>query len=295
MKSTGEVIIADTNNSCLRQVSITNIISTLPMTVGPGLNSPEGRLPTTMPPRRSCFSISPIQGNHRIRRLDTATNAIVTVAGTGSAGSSGDGGQATAAQLNSPSGVAVDASGNLYIADTGNNKIRKVTAATGRHQHRGRYRIGRLFRATGARPPRQSSIAPRGFAWMPPETSISPIRITIGSENLRSAASSARWRVREPGVITDEGAATATRVNSSAGGLSWMPRETSTLPIRIIIGSENLRRRQHQYGGRNRERAVIRETGGRHGGAGSTVPRLLPWMGRETSILPIRGTTSCGW
>src|ERR1051325_5615610 len=56
-----------------------------------------------------------------------AGGGIVTVAGTGAAGSSGDGGQATSALLNSPRGVAVDAAGNLYIADTGNNRIRKVT------------------------------------------------------------------------------------------------------------------------------------------------------------------------
>ena len=62
VKGTGEVIISDTNNSCLRQVSITNTISTLPMTVGPGLNSPDGAVSTTtMPPRRGSFSISPIR------------------------------------------------------------------------------------------------------------------------------------------------------------------------------------------------------------------------------------------
>ena len=46
-------------------------------------------------------------------------------------GYSGDGGQATAAELDVPRGVAVDATGNLYIADTENNVIRKVTAGTG--------------------------------------------------------------------------------------------------------------------------------------------------------------------
>ncbi|MFN4152540.1 MAG: hypothetical protein ACK4IX_16485, partial [Candidatus Sericytochromatia bacterium] len=49
-----------------------------------------------------------------------------TVVGTGSSGSTGDGGQATSAQLNNPSSVFVDLSGNIYISDSGNNKIRKV-------------------------------------------------------------------------------------------------------------------------------------------------------------------------
>ncbi len=69
-------------------------------------------------------------GNHRIRKVDASTGNISTVAGTGVQGFSGDNGPATSAQFNWPSGVAVDASGNLYIAD-GNNRIRKVDAATG--------------------------------------------------------------------------------------------------------------------------------------------------------------------
>ena len=65
-------------------------------------------------------------GNHRIVRIDSS-GALGTVAGTlGSGGPAGDGGPATAAQLNSPYAVAVDAAGNLFIADTKNNRIRKV-------------------------------------------------------------------------------------------------------------------------------------------------------------------------
>jgi len=56
---------------------------------------------------------------------------ITTVAGNGNAGYSGDGGPATSAELNSPSGLAVDASGNLYIADYSNNRVRKVAATDG--------------------------------------------------------------------------------------------------------------------------------------------------------------------
>jgi len=56
---------------------------------------------------------------------------ITTVAGNQSNGFSGDGGAATSAQLNNPYGVAVDASGNFYIADFSNARVRKVTVATG--------------------------------------------------------------------------------------------------------------------------------------------------------------------
>jgi TonB family protein len=64
--------------------------------------------------------------NQRIRKV-TPAGAITPVAGNGTNGFSGDGGQATSAQLSSPRGVAVDSAGNLYIADTNNNCIRKVT------------------------------------------------------------------------------------------------------------------------------------------------------------------------
>jgi len=63
--------------------------------------------------------------NQRIRKVDTSGN-MSTIAGNGTAGFSGDGGAATAASLNYPSGVAADAGGNVYIADTGNQRIRKV-------------------------------------------------------------------------------------------------------------------------------------------------------------------------
>ena len=66
--------------------------------------------------------------NHRIRRVGV-DGIITTIAGTGDAGDSGDGGLAVKAQLNSPSAVTVDAGGNLYIADSGNHRIREVTAA----------------------------------------------------------------------------------------------------------------------------------------------------------------------
>jgi hypothetical protein len=66
------------------------------------------------------------KNNQRIRKVTAATGLITTVAGNGSYGFSGDGGAATSAKLAFPNGVAVDNSGNLYIADTGNQRIRHV-------------------------------------------------------------------------------------------------------------------------------------------------------------------------
>lgn len=71
------------------------------------------------------------QGNSRIRRVNAATGIITTVAGNGSSFFSGDGGPATSASLRFPSGVAIDAAGNLFIADRSNSRIRRVNALTG--------------------------------------------------------------------------------------------------------------------------------------------------------------------
>ncbi|HXB53362.1 MAG TPA: hypothetical protein VN461_01170 [Vicinamibacteria bacterium] len=68
------------------------------------------------------------RGNHRIRKI-SANRTISTVAGNGKAGFSGDGGPATAASLKDPSGVALDARGNLLIADAGNGRVRRVSTS----------------------------------------------------------------------------------------------------------------------------------------------------------------------
>jgi sugar lactone lactonase YvrE len=70
--------------------------------------------------------------NHLIRKVTVSTGIITTIAGSGGTGSySGDNGQATSATLNYPRGVALDSSGNVYIADTSNSRIRKVEISTG--------------------------------------------------------------------------------------------------------------------------------------------------------------------
>jgi sugar lactone lactonase YvrE len=69
--------------------------------------------------------------HNRIRKVDAKTNLISTIAGNGSAGFAGDNGPATSAELNIPNGVAVDGAGNIYIADTGNNRVREIYANTG--------------------------------------------------------------------------------------------------------------------------------------------------------------------
>jgi DNA-binding beta-propeller fold protein YncE len=69
--------------------------------------------------------------NHRIRRVDARTGIITTVAGNGEAGHAGDGGPATQASLNEPYGIAIDRSGNLFVADRLNRRVRRIDAVSG--------------------------------------------------------------------------------------------------------------------------------------------------------------------
>ena len=69
-----------------------------------------------------------VAGNHRVRRIDSA-GVISTFAGTGEDGFSGDGGPATEAALSYPITVAVDGAGNVYVADYGSNRVRRIDTA----------------------------------------------------------------------------------------------------------------------------------------------------------------------
>ena len=69
--------------------------------------------------------------NSCIRKVTILTGIITTIAGTGTNSYSGDNGQATSAALNYPQGLNLDSSGNVYIADSDNCRIRKVTVLTG--------------------------------------------------------------------------------------------------------------------------------------------------------------------
>jgi DNA-binding beta-propeller fold protein YncE len=75
-----------------------------------------------------CFSDT---FNHCVRRIDARSGIITTIAGAGERGFSGDGGAATRAQMNEPYGIVIDRSGNLYIADRLNRRVRRVDGASG--------------------------------------------------------------------------------------------------------------------------------------------------------------------
>ncbi len=147
----GNLYIADTYNQRIREAAAsTGIITTIAgdgytNANGTGGYTGDGGLATAAElnyPYAVAFDPSgnmyiPDSANNRIREVVavggviTSASTITTFAGNGTAGYTGDGGAAASAELYSPSGVAVDAAGNVYIADTQNAAIRKVNAATG--------------------------------------------------------------------------------------------------------------------------------------------------------------------
>ncbi len=124
LDAAGNIYIADTSNHRIRKVDGNGAIDTA---AGDGMSSRLG-LPTDTALDSAGNLYIADTSNHRIRRVDAAGN-MTTVAGSGVQGHSGDGGPAVEAQLNAPRSVAMDAAGNVYIADTGNHRIRIVDAA----------------------------------------------------------------------------------------------------------------------------------------------------------------------
>jgi cysteine-rich repeat protein len=121
--ATGQVFIAATGNGCVRRINLNGTLATVTNTLAPaGLAlDGSGRLYVA------------IAGLHRVGRIfaNDENGSIEFIAGTGSAGDGGDGGPATAALLNAPAGVAIDADGNLLITDTGNERVRRIAVADG--------------------------------------------------------------------------------------------------------------------------------------------------------------------
>ena len=133
--ATGNVYIADGSNNCVRMVNTSGIISTI---AGNGTSafSGDGGPATAAEMSFPEFVVTDNSGNLYIAdngngsiRMVNSSGIISTIIGNGTQGYSGDGGQATAAQLNSPGGMSIDGSGNIFVADESNNRIRMVNSS----------------------------------------------------------------------------------------------------------------------------------------------------------------------
>jgi sugar lactone lactonase YvrE len=131
----GDLFIADTGDNRVRKLDPTGIISTV---AGNGMlgwggdggpaNLAELSAPEAVALKGDDLYISDA-GNERIRRVSGGSGVITTVAGDGSSGFSGDGGPAIEARLSLPMGLAFDGRGNLYVTDSGNDRVRKIDLA----------------------------------------------------------------------------------------------------------------------------------------------------------------------
>lgn len=131
----GNLYIADSGNNRILKVGLDGTIRTVAGAGTAGFSGDGGPAPKAQFTEPTGVAVDAAgalfiadTGNNRVRRVST-DGIITTVAGTGAKGFSGDGGTAVKAQLSRPTGVAIGPDGALYIADSGNDRIRKVSAA----------------------------------------------------------------------------------------------------------------------------------------------------------------------
>jgi hypothetical protein len=133
----GNVYFVDYANSRVRKVNTAGIISSVagggyvfPGDGGPATSAHLPYITEMTVDSAGNIYISEPDNFHSVRKVNTA-GIISTVAGSGTAGFSGDGGPATSAKLSFPEGLALDSAGNLFIADANNHRIRRVSGLSG--------------------------------------------------------------------------------------------------------------------------------------------------------------------
>lgn len=222
----GGLYVCDVDNHCVRRLDLeTGMLSTIAGTGREGYSGDGGpareadlRQPYELrfAPQGNMYIVE--MQNHIVRRIDAQTGVISTVAGTGTAGFSGDGGPSTEAQLNQPHSIELDDQGSLYIADIANHRIRRVDLSTGQID---------TFAGTGAQDPTPNGAplaetplnGPRTLAFRPPNDLYLALRegnavyrIDLESETIHHVAGTG-----EGGWSGDHGPATDAKLAGPKG------------------------------------------------------------------------------
>jgi uncharacterized protein (TIGR03437 family) len=218
----GNVFIADTANQRVRKVTPGGTITTFAGSGTGGYGGDGGPAATANLNSPAAVLAAPNgivyiadYNNHAIRKV-SAAGTITTVAGNGRPGYAGDGNQAALAQLNSPSGLALDPAGNLYVADTGNHVVRVIDAGGNIHTFAGTGQLGDS--GDGAQATAAQLISPVGIAI----DALGNVLITDGGAGKvrlvnRSGVITTIAGTGKVGYSGDGGAATSAQFNSLAG------------------------------------------------------------------------------
>ncbi|MBJ7328268.1 MAG: hypothetical protein JHC95_00135 [Solirubrobacteraceae bacterium] len=218
----GSLLVADTGNNRIRRIA-NGVITTFAGTGAPGASGDGGAAtgaqlsaPRDVAPLSDGSVVIADTGNNRIRRV-APDGTITTIAGGGAAGSGGDGGPATAAQLNAPSGVTPLTNGALLIADAGNDRVRRITP------------LGTIFTIVGSAPGLSGDGGPASAARLS-----SPSDVVRTSSGGILVADTANSRVRGatdtgqiPNPVTDRSLALA----PTTGTARVRPANTTTAVV----------------------------------------------------------------
>ena len=226
----GNVYIADTFNYRIRMwTASTGFVVTIVGTGVPGFSGDGGAGTSAQLSGPSGIAVDTAgnmyiveSGNNCVRKWTAITGVIITIVGTGSYGFSGDGGAGTSAQLNGPLGVAVDMAGNVYIADAGNNRVRKWFAST---------RIIVTIAGTGAAGYSGDSIAGTSAQlWV-------PTGVAVDAAGNVYIADQDNQRVRVLGASVVPPSLTSTSTPSSSPTPYCWPSLYRTLPRMDLVGT----------------------------------------------------------
>ena len=294
--SGGNLYVADTYNHRIRRVDLSGTITTIAGTgERSGFFSGDGR------PAVQAEFFGPVDvavdsagnvyiadsNNNRIRKVDS-TGTITTIAGTGERYFGGDGGPANQAWLSKPSGVAVDGGGNLYIADTGNNRIRKVDS-TGTITTIAGTRGGRID-GTGGRQFRRGFTLPCALQWTAGKPLHCRYRQQSHSQGRFQRHDHNDCRNRRERVPAGTGGRRTRRGSTTPGALRWTAAGTSTLLITVTIAFARSIRPARSRRLQEQGSAILAVTGARRTKRGSANPVALRWTAAGTSTLPIPAT-----